>query len=153
LTSQLFANIYMNEFDQFVKHKLKIRYYIRYADDFVFMGISRTYLEDLIPKLENFLNKKLKLKVHPHKLFLKTVSSGLDFLGWVNFPHHQVLRTVTKRRMYKHIIKSPNEQTRQSYLGLIRHGKTFKIRKKLENLYEGAQKEEEQKKEPPHVLS
>ena len=124
-----------------MKHKLKIRYYIRYADDFVILSHEKEYLENIVSNIENFLISKLKLNIHPNKFFIKTVSSGLDFLGWVNFPKHRVLRTVTKRRMFKRIVASPEEATRQSYLGLIKHGATFKIKTNLENLYQNAKNE------------
>ncbi|MDD4412415.1 MAG: RNA-directed DNA polymerase [Patescibacteria group bacterium] len=81
LTSQLFSNIYLNEFDHFVKQKFKIKYYIRYADDFVIFNSDRDYLVKLIPLLSNFLIQKLKLTLHPQKLFIKTLVSGIDFLG------------------------------------------------------------------------
>ncbi len=85
LTSQLFCNVYMNEFDQYVKHKLKVRYYVRYADDFVFLSASREELLGIIPKISLFLDDRLKLHLHPDKVFIKTLASGLDFLGWVHF--------------------------------------------------------------------
>lgn len=131
LTSQLFVNVYMNEFDQFVKHKLKIKNYIRYADDFVIMSGDKIRLECLIPKIQKFLTDHLKLELHPSKLFIKTLASGVDFLGWVYFPDHRVLRTVTKRRMLKNIIKKNDLRTTQSYLGLISHGNTQKIKSKV----------------------
>ena len=124
LTSQLFVNIYMNEFDQFVKHKLKAKYYIRYADDFVIMSHDKSWLEELLPKIADFLSEYLKLNIHPDKVFIKTIASGVDFLGWVHFPDHRVLRTTTKKRMLKKI----NENNRQSYLGLIGHGNTNKLK-------------------------
>ncbi len=127
LTSQLFVNIYMNEFDQFIKHKLKEKYYIRYADDFVIFSNNREQLESLIPLIREFLVEKLKLELHPNKIFIKTVASGIDFLGWVNFPDHRVLRTSTKRRMLKRIKESENPATLVSCLGLIKHGNTRKI--------------------------
>ena len=85
LASQLFSNVYMNGLDQFMKHKLKEKYYIRYADDFVILSENRGYLEDKIPIIQNFLQNELNLKIHPDKIFIKTLSSGIDFLGWVNF--------------------------------------------------------------------
>jgi len=97
LTSQLLVNVYMNEFDYFVKDKLKEKYYIRYADDFVFMSENRAGFEKIIPKISLFLRETLKLQIHPEKLFIKTLSSGLDFLGWVHFEKHRVLRTTTKK--------------------------------------------------------
>lgn len=131
LTSQLLVNIYMNEFDRYVKHKLKIRYYIRYADDFVILSDDRNYLENLIFPISEFLFEKLKLQLHPNKISIKTLNSGVDFLGWVNFPYHRVLRTVTKRRMIRRIIESPTPETLNSYLGLLRHGNTHKLKKQI----------------------
>jgi retron-type reverse transcriptase len=125
LTSQLFVNVYMNEFDQFVKHKIKAKHYIRYADDFVFFSKDKQWLEEILPLIRNFLSGKLKLELHPDKLFLKTLSSGVDFLGWVHFPTHQVLRTTTKRRMLKNFKNNLSPETLNSYLGLLRHGDTY----------------------------
>lgn len=81
LTSQLFANIYLNEFDQFIKHQIKAKFYIRYADDFVILSDSQNWLEDQVAIIKDFLLAKLKLEIHPNKLFIKTTSSGVDFLG------------------------------------------------------------------------
>jgi RNA-directed DNA polymerase len=133
LTSQLFCNVYMNEFDQFVKHKLQVRHYVRYADDFVFLSDSRQDLENLIFKIPEFLDRRLKLALHPAKVFIKTLASGVDFLGWVNFPHHRVLRTTTSRRMFKRVYQKPTNPTLQSYLGLISHGNSHKLKTRLLN--------------------
>lgn len=127
LTSQLLVNIYMNEFDHFVKRKLKVKYYIRYADDFVIFSENRYCLEDIIPKIAEFLEIKLHLVLHPDKLFLKTWVSGVDFLGWVNFPNHRILRTATKWRMIKKLKISQKRETMASYLGMLSHGNTHKI--------------------------
>ncbi|OGM98597.1 MAG: hypothetical protein A3C71_02805 [Candidatus Yanofskybacteria bacterium RIFCSPHIGHO2_02_FULL_43_15c] len=129
LTSQLFVNIYMNKFDQFIKHKLKARYYIRYADDFVIMSQDKLWLEELLPKIADFLSEHLKLNIHPDKVFIKTLSSGVDFLGWVHFLDHRVLRTATKRRMFKRIKESSKPETINSYRGLLSHGNAYKLRK------------------------
>ncbi len=78
--------------------------------------------------MERFLVNELKLNLHPKKVSIETLSSGVDFLGWVHFPSHRVLRTVTKRRMFKNIYdKGGKEETVQSYLGLLSHGNTEKI--------------------------
>jgi len=128
LTSQLLVNIYMNEFDQWVKHKLKIKYYIRYADDFVFLNQDKKFLEELIMEVQNFLKEKLKLSLHPDKVSIKTFASGVDFLGWVHFPEHRVLRTTTKKRMLKKLgVNSKKPEIVQSYLGLIGHGNAHKL--------------------------
>ena len=135
LTSQLFVNIYMNEFDQFVKHKLKMKYYIRYADDFVILSENKERLKGQIEPIKDFLKIKLKLELHPGKTYMQTLASGVDFLGWVNFPDHRVLRTVTRRRAFKRINTHHALETINSYFGLLSHGSTYKIREKLLNYY------------------
>ena len=134
LTSQLLVNIYMNEFDQFVKHKLKARYYIRYADDFVFLSQNKSELSRFVRYIAHFLDEKLKLSLHPDKVFIKTLSSGVDFLGWVHFPNHRVLRTVTKRRMLKRVSTcrvDTLDVVRASYLGMLKWGNAHKLIKKI----------------------
>ncbi len=131
LTSQLFCNIYMNQLDQFVKHKLKAKYYIRYADDFVLLSQDRQWLEQQIPLIAEFLETKLKLFLHPDKVYVKTLASGIDFLGWVHFPKHRVVRTVTKKRMLRRIREHPTNEALQSYLGMLKHGDSLKIRQKI----------------------
>jgi len=127
-TSQLLVNIYMNEFDQFVKHRLKAKYYIRYADDFVAISHDRTYLEKILSLMQDFLLAKLKLSMHPSKVSISTFASGVDFLSWVHFPQHRVLRTVTKHRMWNNIrAKQGKAETIQSYLGLLSHGNGWKL--------------------------
>ncbi|OGN03864.1 MAG: hypothetical protein A2655_01235 [Candidatus Yanofskybacteria bacterium RIFCSPHIGHO2_01_FULL_43_42] len=131
LTSQLLVNIYMNEFDQFMKHKLKAKHYIRYADDFVILSEDRDWLLHILPKIGDFLSEELKLELHPDKIFIKTWNSGIDFLGWVHFPDHRVLRTTTKRGMFKRIKENTKPETINSYLGLLKHGNTQKLKNKV----------------------
>lgn len=135
LTSQLLINIYMNEFDQYVKRKLKIEYYIRYADDFIIFHKNKCFLENLIPEIELFLKNNLKLSLHPDKVFIKPLSSGVDFLGWINFPHHRVLRTTTKRRMFRKLMQNHSKASLASYIGMLSHGNTYKVLLKLYELY------------------
>jgi RNA-directed DNA polymerase len=144
LTSQLFVNIYMNKFDQFVKHKLKAKYYIRYADDFVILSNDKKWLENKISEINEFLMCKLKLNIHPDKISIETFSSGVDFLGMINFPDHRILRTKTKRRMLKKILLKQKlwreelvseesfYQSVQSYLGILKHCKGYGIVRKIE---------------------
>jgi hypothetical protein len=120
----------MNEFDQFVKRILKIKYYIRYADDFVFLSENKEELIALRPKLEIFLNEHLGLTLHPKKTFFKTLSSGVDFLGWVQFSKHRTLRTTTKRRMLKRIKQSNKPATLASYSAMLKHGNAHKLSKR-----------------------
>jgi retron-type reverse transcriptase len=134
LTSQLLVNIYMNEFDQFVKRELKVKYYIRYADDFVIFGEDKNELLLILRYIVVFLKEQLKLKLHPDKVYIKTFASGVDFLGWINFPHHRVLRTTTKNRMLKNLSKNSKEKSRQSYLGMLSHGDSYKLTLQIKDL-------------------
>ena len=142
ITSQLFANVYLNELDQFVKHKLKVRYYIRYCDDFVIFGEDK-WLEKLIPRLSCFLGEKLKLLLHPNKIEIRKYRQGIDFLGYVSFPNHRILRTKTKKRMFRKMKQKRKEltqdkisresfnQTLQSYLGMLRHCDSYELKQAL----------------------
>jgi retron-type reverse transcriptase len=131
LTSQLLVNVYMHEFDMFVKQELLIKHYIRYADDFVILSDDKTYLVTLLPKFHIFLHEKLKLSLHEHKTYVKTYDSGVDFLGWVHFPHYRQIRTTTKRKVIKKLMVYPKPETISSYRGLLGHGNTYKLQKKL----------------------
>jgi hypothetical protein len=125
----------MNEFDQWAKRGLKVKYYIRYADDFVFFSTDRHQLAEIVRLIVLFLRATLKLELHPNKVSISTGASGVDFLGWVHFPYQRTLRTVTKRRMFKNVQKKPvNPATVQAYVGLMRHGDTYRLRAKLESL-------------------
>jgi len=130
LTSQLLVNVYMNEFDQFVKSTLKIKFYVRYADDFIFLDQDRDSLVELLPKLEKFLTDNLKLTMHPKKVFLKTLASGVDFLGWIQFTDHRILRTSTKQRMVRKITEKNILASRIAYLALLKHGNTYNVSKR-----------------------
>ena len=135
LTSQLFANVYMNEFDQFVKHKLKIKYYIRYADDFVILSEDKNYLKEKIPLIGDFLQNRLSLTLHPDKIYIKTLYSGVDFLGWVNFKHYKTIRNTTKKRIFKKLKENSNSKTLNSYIGILKHGNTKKVKNMVLKLY------------------
>ena len=126
LTSQLLVNVYMNEFDQYIKHGIRAKYYIRYADDFVVLSEDRAYLESILPQMQKFLEDGLHISMHPKKIHLITYASGVDFLGWAHFPDHRVLRTSTKRRMVRNV-QNGSEAQRESYKGLLTHGNAQKL--------------------------
>lgn len=140
ITSQLFANIYLNGLDQFVKHKLRVRHYIRYCDDFVVLSQSQSQLENIIAVIGDFLQNRLDLSLHPNKIEIKKWHQGVDFLGYISFPHHRLLRTKTKKRMlkkiqnrfqqfqYGEIYRESFEQSLQSYIGILKHCASYKIR-------------------------
>lgn len=140
LTSQLLVNIYMNKFDRWLKHRLKVRYYIRYADDFVVLSEEKQYLSELIPKIADFLEENLNLSLHPDKVYIKTLSSGVDFLGWVHFSNHRVLRTTTKRKMFRNLnskVEEKLENSIASYLGMLKWGNGWKLEKAIKSLVRG----------------
>ena len=131
LTSQLLVNVYMHEFDIYIKQELRAKYYIRYADDFVLLSYDREYLYKTLPKINGFLEEKLFLNLHEDKVHIKNYTTGIDFLGWIHFPHHRIIRTSTKRKILKKLSKHPRPETINSYRGLLRHGDTYFIRKKI----------------------
>jgi retron-type reverse transcriptase len=128
LTSQLLVNVYMNEFDQFAKHRLRIKHYVRYADDFVVLSPNREWLEVILSEMRNFLANRLKLELHPEKISIATLASGIDFLGWIHFSDHRVIRTATKRRAVKRVATDPKRERVASYLGMLKHGNAEKNR-------------------------
>ena len=99
LTSQFFANIYLNELDYFVKHQLKSKYYIRYVNDFVLLHHSREQLEIWKKDIEVFLRESLKLELHPDKSKIIPLAEGIDFVGFRNFYHFKLLRKRNIRKM------------------------------------------------------
>lgn len=146
LTSQLFANIYLNPLDQYMKHVLKVKYYGRYADDFVILSKEKIYLQNLTPQIEKYLSENLRLALHPNKLTVRDYYLGIDFLGYVVFPHFVLPRTKTKRRVFRKIaekielVKSNKlsleslNQSMQSYLGYFSHADTFRLSQDLKRL-------------------
>jgi len=146
LTSQVFANFYMDSFDHFVKHDLKIKYYGRYVDDFVIVYQDKEYLKSLVPLLSNFLLSTLKLTIHPKKIYLQHYSKGVKFIGGVIKPHRIYIANRTKGNLYASIDKhneiardhKPTKEEKQafmssmnSYLGIMKHYKTYNIRKTM----------------------
>lgn len=146
LTSQLFGNVYLNAFDHFVKRDLGIRCYGRYVDDFILIHRDREYLKAAIPLLSNFLLSTLQLTLHPHKIYLQHYSKGVKFLGAVIKPHRIYIAKRTCGTFYEGIQKQnrivrdhkPSREERakflssmNSYLGIMKHFKTYKLRKKM----------------------
>jgi hypothetical protein len=95
---------------------------------------DKQYLESLILEFDCFLKNSLKLSLHPDKVYIKTLNSGVDFLGWVHFPKYRVLRTVTKRRMFRSLSRTNNPSIKASYLGMLSHGNSYKLSKIVERL-------------------
>lgn len=136
LTSQIFSNIYLNELDQFIKHKLKIKYYLRYADDFIILDANKRYLNTYLDSTKDFVQNNLKLELHPKKIIIRRLSWGIDFCGYIVLPHHTLPRTKTRRRIFMKVTKHhTSHQALQSYLGYFSHAKSNKTRQNLKNLF------------------
>ena len=146
LTSQLFGNVYMNEFDHYVKKELGIKHYGRYVDDFVLIHPDRNYLKLILPVIDEYLKTKLHLEMHPKKIYLQHFSKGVQFLGTIIKPHRIYIANRTKGNFYEAIEKQniiardhiPTKDeiedfiaSMNSYLGILQHYKTYKMRKKM----------------------
>jgi len=150
LTSQLFGNIYLDELDHFIKRDLGIRYYGRYVDDFVLIHTDREYLKSIIPEIVRFLAENLKLELHKGKIYLQHYTRGCPYLGAVIKPHRIYIANRTKGNFFDAIIRhnqvvrdhkpSRDEQehflsSMNSYLGIMKHYRSWKIRKDIINKY------------------
>ena len=146
LTSQIFANVYLNAFDHFIKHDLGLRYYGRYVDDFITIHQDHDYLVSLVPRIAHFLKINLGLTLHPRKLYLQHYSKGAPFLGVVIKPNHITSGKRIKGNFYNAIAQhnaiaiaqKPNREEQaaflcsiNSYLGIMKHYNTYQLRKKF----------------------
>jgi len=158
LTSQFFANIYLNELDQFAKHQLKIKYYLRYVDDLLILSQDIKQLIERRNKIDDFLQNNLKLAIHPKKQVLQSIYKGANFIGFIIKPRHIFIRNrIVRKLKYKlwrfnqiyandstfdnpyaifnnqKIIEDFKEifATVNSYYGQFGHANTFKLRKHL----------------------
>lgn len=105
LTSQFFANFYLNELDYFVKQHLKAKYYIRYVDDFVILHTDQKILHCWQDQINTFLTKHLKLELHPDKTKIFPLGRGVTFLGFRIFTKHRLLKKSNARRIWKRLEK------------------------------------------------
>jgi len=146
LTSQVFANFYMNPFDHIVKSRLNIKYYGRYVDDFVLVHPEKSYLTMLIPEIKRYLSENLMLELHPDKVYMQHFSKGVKFLGAVIKPNRIYIANRTKGNFYRAIEKhnamvrdhKPSKEecetflsSMNSYLGILKHYKTYKLCRKM----------------------
>ena len=148
LTSQLFANVYLNDFDHFVKYKLGCKYYGRYVDDIVIVHNDKEYLKSIISIIEKYLSKELLLKLHPKKIYLQHFSKGVSFLGTIVKPYRIYINNKTKGNFYKKIqfFKTKTEKENiyklkdkrlnflssiNSYLGAMKNYNTYRLRRKM----------------------
>lgn len=140
LTSQLFANIYLDPLDKFVKHRLKAHYYLRYADDFLILANTKEEIMGYFVEIWRFLKEELKLQLHPSKLSLHKLTWGIDFVGYVALPHYALPRRKTVKRIFRHINLIENRAklsaALDSYIGYLKHVDAFALRHQLnESVY------------------
>lgn len=148
LTSQLFGNVYLNDFDHFIKNNLACRHYGRYVDDLVIVHRDKEHLKSFIPRLREYLRNELLLELHRDKIYLQYFSKGVNFLGVVIKPYRIYIQNRTKGNFYRkiqywnnllasEIIEFRTEIIRQflssmnSYLGIMKIYNTYKLRKKM----------------------
>jgi retron-type reverse transcriptase len=146
LTSQLFSNVYLNDFDHFMNDTLQLKYYGRYVDDFVVIHPNIKCLKEVKERADNYLLQNLHLNLHPLKVYLQHCSKGVSFLGAYIKPHRIYINKRTKHNFYLAVqetekilsAKSPSREKMEmvmaklnSYLGIMRHYKTYNLRKKI----------------------
>jgi RNA-directed DNA polymerase len=145
LTSQFFANIYLAELDNFVKHELKSKYYLRYVDDFVILHWSKKQLEEWKMRINNFLAGQLKLCLHPDKTKIIPLRQGVPLVGFRCFRHYRLLKKSNLRKMQQRMEKfrvglAKGEVAREHILlsvagwdGYAQMGNTYRLRQNVGN--------------------
>ncbi|MFH1260404.1 MAG: RNA-directed DNA polymerase [Candidatus Micrarchaeota archaeon] len=143
LTSQFFANFYLNEFDNFVKHQLKARYYIRYVDDFVILHHDRNLLEKWKHEIDIYLRHNLAVELHPEKSRIIPLRRGVTFLGFRIFAEYKLLKKSNARRIWKRMDRFKQKydngemsrkevvQSLEGWLAYAEFANTYKFRKRV----------------------
>lgn len=137
LTSQLFSNVYLNVFDQFMKRDMKCKHYGRYVDDAYVVSADKGWLSSVMPQVQSFLNNALGLELHMGKLNISDVLYGTTFLGAYIKPHRTYASNNCISRMKRNINnldfdnKDSVYRSVNSFLGVLSHHATYKIRRRL----------------------
>lgn len=134
LTSQIFANVYLNPLDHFIKEKLGAKYYMRYLDDFVVLHESRHQLDEWKIEIGNFLVGELKLELHPEKTSIFPIHHGVGLLGFRCFYYHRLLKKSNVRHMMQKLEameKDKQEKSLEGWFAHARWGNTYKLRRKI----------------------
>ena len=137
LTSQLFSNVYLNVFDQFMKRVQKCRYYGRYVDDAAIISADKEWLLSLVPEIRRFLKAELGLDLHMGKLQISEVHHGVEFLGCFIKPYRTYISNHALKRMKQKIARldfsKPWKVVRSvnSYLGIFIHTSSFRLSRRL----------------------
>ena len=150
LTSQFFANVYLNELDQFVKHELRAKYYIRYVDDFIILHKDKMALEYFKANINKFLRENLALELHPSKTRIFTLQNGIDFLGFRIFFHHKLIRKKNIKKFERKFSELKNlhkcgiisrekaVEKFEGWLAYASHANTYKYRRNLVRIFNHA---------------
>ncbi|MFK5894289.1 MAG: reverse transcriptase/maturase family protein [Pseudomonadota bacterium] len=112
LSSQFFANVYLDALDQFVKHQLKVKYYLRYCDDFIICSQNKFQLTQYQQQIETFIRQQLNLELNP-KQILKPISNGMDFLGYIIRPNYRLVRNRVIGNCYEKLAKAEKQLIQQ----------------------------------------
>lgn len=147
LTSQLFANIYLNKLDQYIKHTLGVKYYIRYMDDFIILSPDIAQLRCWLADIERFLRDELKLELNP-KTTILAAKNGIDFVGYKHRATHRKVRPDSIKRIKKtirkyergHITKERLQKSIASWTGHAGHADSYNLQKKIIALADAAEK-------------
>jgi RNA-directed DNA polymerase len=136
LSSQFFANVYLDALDQFAKHRLQARHYIRYVDDFVLLHESRAWLASALTEIEAFVPRQLNVALNPAKTIMQPVDRGIDFVGHVIKPWRRTLRRRTFNEALVRLAGAEDVWTSaNSYFGLLRQAsRSHADRARLANL-------------------
>ncbi len=135
LTSQFFANMYLNELDQFVKHTLRCRYYVRYSDDFLILHREKDRLEKWKKEVGLFLKDKLDLALNTHKTTIQPASNGIDYLGYIVRPFYILVRRRVVNNLKKKILNGTlNKQSYVSYMGHFKHANAYKLKQHIKTM-------------------
>jgi len=148
--SQYFANFYLTYFDHWLKENKAVKYYFRYADDIVILSGSKEYLHKILADIRLYLSRELNLTVKQNYQVFPVAARGIDFVGYVHFHTHVLLRTSIKKNFARMIAKRPNRASIASYAGWTnpKHCNSRNLIKKLLKPNELIQKPKHSIKEP-----
>lgn len=130
--SQYFANFYLSYFDHWIKEEKKARYF-RYADDMVILSDSKTYLHQLLFDIRKYLQDNLKLSVKDNYQIFPVAKRGIDFVGYVHFSTHTLMRKGIKKNFARMLHKRKSTASIASYYGWAKHCNSKNLLKKLLN--------------------
>jgi len=137
LTSQLYSNVYLNVFDQFMKRELKCRHFGRYVDDSYVVSRDKREMLAMVPDIRDFISERLGLELHMGKLHVRDIRHGVEFLGAFVKPYRNYVSNKTVERMMQTLetvdLSNPEKTMHSvnSYLGVLSHTASYNLRRKI----------------------